>query len=105
MKRLCYCPICGRSEIITNAGEYKRYLAEKTLSNLRDGYGRPIMHYKCSCGNYLAGSMDVIGWDDEGIVYAKAVIRSYNEGGDCFSQRMLDAIKRTATTKAIEEGL
>lgn len=104
MKRLCYCPACGDSVIITNANEYEQYRQRRTLSNLRDGFGRPITHYKCGCGNVLAGSMDVIGWDDEGVAYARAVIRSYNEGGTCFSQRMLDAIKRTAITEAIGEG-
>lgn len=94
MKRLCYCPVCGDSKIITKSNEYEWYFSRKTLGNLRGGYGRPIMHYKCACGNFLAGSIDVIGWDDEGIAYAQAVIRSYNEGGAYFSQRMMDAVKR-----------
>ena len=93
MKRLCYCPKCGRSEILTDASEFDRYKSEKTISNLRGGYGRPITHYKCICGNFLAGSMDVSEWDDDGIMYAKAVIRGYNEGGAYFEQRMLDAVK------------
>lgn len=63
------------------------------MSNLRGGYGRPITHYKCICGNFLAGSMDVSEWNDDDIMYAKAVIQGYNEGGAYFEQRMLDAVK------------
>lgn len=52
---------------------------------MRDGYGRPIRHYKCECGNYLAGSMDVNGWLDnpDAILYCKGLIEDYNPGG-CF---------------------
>ena len=77
--RIFYCPMCGKEEI-RNDNPYKN---EKTIVNMRDGYGRPISHYKCECGNYLAGSMDVTDWvnDESMIGYAKGIIEGYNKGG------------------------
>lgn len=79
MMRLFYCPECNKEEI-RNDDPYKN---EYTISNMRDGYGRPIRHYKCECGNYLAGSMDVDGWvdDKDAIEYCKVTIKGYNRGG------------------------
>lgn len=74
--RLFYCPACEKEEI-RNDDPYKN---ERTISNIRDGYGRPISHYKCECGNYLAGSMDVSSWDEHMIKYCKDTIRGYNKG-------------------------
>lgn len=99
VRRLYYCPACGQSEILTDSAEIKRRLAKKTFTNIRDGYGRPISHYECDCGNLLAGSMDLAGWDDDGVTYAKAVIREYNEGGGCFSEQLLDAIRTRYLSK------
>lgn len=79
--RLFYCPICGKEEI-RNDDPYKN---ERTITNIRDGYGRPIFHYKCECGNYLAGSMDVSGWDERMIQYCKDTIRGYNKDGCYYS--------------------
>lgn len=75
--RLYYCPKCGKEEI----SDQDLYTKEYTLLNIRDGFGRPIRHYKCECGNYLAGSMDVTGWDEDGIKYAMSIIKDYNLGG------------------------
>lgn len=77
--RLFYCPECNKEEI-RNDDPYKN---EYTISNMRDGYGRPIRHYKCECGNYLAGSMDINGWvdDKDAILYCKETIEGYNRGG------------------------
>ena len=79
--RLFYCPKCKKEEIRSD----NPYRYEETIVNMRDGYGRPIRHYRCECGNYLAGSMDVSGWaDDPGaILYCKETIDGYNPGG-CF---------------------
>ena len=77
--RLFYCPKCKKEEI----REDNPYRYEETITNMRDGYGRPIRHYKCECGNYLAGSMDVSGWVDNqnAILYCKGLIEDYNPGG------------------------
>lgn len=77
--RLFYCPKCGKEQI----SKEDLYKGEYAVANIRDGYGRPIRHYKCECGNYLAGSMDVTGWEDDkgSILYAKDVIKGYNLGG------------------------
>ena len=77
--RLFYCPKCKKEEI----REDNPYRYEETITNMRDGYGRPIRHYKCECGNYLAGSMDVSGWvdDQNAILYCKETINGYNPGG------------------------
>lgn len=84
--RLFYCPECNKEEI-TNEDLYK---SEYTINNMRDGYGRPIRHYKCECGNYLAGSMDVNGWteDKEAILYCKETIEGYNRGGCYYEDNM-----------------
>lgn len=72
--RLFYCPRCQREQKLTS-NPYKR---EETIINIRDGYGRPIRHYKCECGYYLAGSMDISGYDESDISYAKNVISLYS---------------------------
>ena len=79
--RLFYCPKCKKEEI----REDDPYRYEETIINMRDGWGRPIRHYKCECGNYLAGSMDVSDWIDDpnAILYCKGLIVDYNPGG-CF---------------------
>lgn len=48
---ICYCPKCKKEEIIKNYCR-SNYEKELTVSNIRDGYGRPIYHYKCEGGNY-----------------------------------------------------
>ena len=71
--RLFYCPNCDKEEI-TNENLYKD---ERTIINMRDGCGRPIRHYKCECGNYLAGMVGHINGNDD-ILYYKEVIKMYN---------------------------
>lgn len=91
MSRLFYCPKCKKEEI-RNDDPYRN---EHTLLNIRGGYGRPITHYKCECGNYLAGSINVIGWtDEECILYCKELIEEYNKGGCCFSKDMTKKAKQ-----------
>lgn len=86
--RIFYCPECGSEEI---KGEYPNR-DKTTLANIRDGYGRPITHYKCDCGNYLAGSMDISGWEDDpgSIQYCKEVIKEYNRGGIYYTEGMYE---------------
>lgn len=55
--RIFYCPQCGDFKMEDNPPLRNKI----TYKNLRDGYGRPITHYKCECGNYLAGSMSISG--------------------------------------------
>ena len=42
-----------------------------------------IKHYKCECGNYLAGSMNISGYEDnkDFIEYCKYLIKEYNKDG------------------------
>lgn len=78
--KLFYCPKCKKEEIRSD----NPYQKEQTITNMRDGYGRPIKHYKCACGNYLAGSIDFFGTDvndREFIEYCKYIIEGYNPGG------------------------
>lgn len=78
--KLFYCPKCKKEEIRSD----NPYQNEQTIVNMRDGYGRPIKHYKCECGNYLAGSMDFFNSDvnDKGFIeYCKSTIEEYNPGG------------------------
>lgn len=77
--RLFYCPVCGKEQIADD----RLYRNERTIINCRDGFGRVITHYKCECGNYLAGSMDIAGYEDHMVQYCKDIIKGYNKGG-CF---------------------
>ena len=79
--KLYYCPNCGKEEIKND----DLLRNEITLANIRDGYGRPITHYRCNCGNYLAGSINIYGMEDDkgAIDYYKHIIKEYNKGG-CF---------------------
>ena len=94
--RLFYCPKCKKEEIRKD-NPYKT-----TLYNIRDGYGRPIQHYKCECGNYLAGSIDISDWIDNidinfynnNIEYCKIIIKNYNEGGYYYNADMLNKIRK-----------
>lgn len=87
-----YCPKCKKIEMDFDKRSHRQY---QTVSNIRDGYGRPITHFLCECGNPLAGSMDIRGmmkeeYEYEAVDYAKYIITAYNEGGDYFSQDLLD---------------
>lgn len=94
--RLFYCPKCGSLEI--KNGQSK---IDSTFLNIRDGYGRPITHYKCECGNLLAGSMDVTGWEEDIdlIVYAKATISGYNKGGCYYEDGLYERIEERYNNK------
>lgn len=53
-----YCPYCKNEKEVES-------LPRGTVSNPRDGFGRPIYHYECeTCGNLDAGFMSE--WFDEG---------------------------------------
>lgn len=86
--RLYYCPECGSEQLLSKEQLAKEnpYKLKETIINMRDGYGRPITHYQCNCGNYLAGSIDVTGWDENGIKYAKHIIKDYNKGGIFYTE-------------------
>lgn len=75
--RLFYCPVCGKEEIRSD----DPYRNERTIVNIRGGFGRTISHYKCECGNYLAGSMSITDGDEYMIQHCKDTIRGYNKGG------------------------
>lgn len=89
--RLFYCPNCYKEEI--KNGYPSRN--EITYKNIRDGYGRPIIHYKCECGNLLAGSIDIAGWEnDESMIgYAKGIIEGYNKGGFYYINGLYEIIE------------
>lgn len=77
MKVLWYCPNCNKEEIKdrfpTNT--------ESTMINLRDGYGTPIRHYLCECGNKFAGAMQLYNITKNSeidIEYFKSTIELYN---------------------------
>ncbi len=103
--KIFYCPKCNK-EVITNDDIYK---SEYTISNIRDGYGRPIRHYKCECGNYLAGSMNISGYEDnkDFIEYCKYLIKEYNKDG-CFynsEANIFDRAKRVYEEKKRNEKI
>ena len=87
--RLFYCPKCDMQQLLN----YNPYRKQETINNMRDGYGRPIRHYLCECGNYLAGSMDVTDWGDGGISYAKKLIADYNKDGMFYEDGLYEKAK------------
>lgn len=85
-----YCPNCGYEQ-----SSIKK-LPKGGVSNIRDGYGRPIYHYECpKCGNLDAGAMQIEGDDDRWKSYCRVVIGSYQgvrwfaseqQGKDCYHE-------------------
>ena len=91
--RLFYCPKCGKQEI---KDEYIKK-SDITYRNIRDGFGRPITHYKCECGNLLAGSMDVTTENENNdgfILYAKGVIEDYNKDGNYYEEGFYEFVEK-----------
>ena len=86
------CPKCGKFELNFDRRKNNR---QRTVSNCRDGWRRPIQHYLCECGNPLAGDMNIaeIGDEDGAIEYAKDVIIGYNKGGIFFQKEFLEYAK------------
>lgn len=84
--RLFYCPKCEMQQQLN----HNPYRNKETINNMRDGYGRPIRHYLCECGNYLAGSIDITGWDNDGVSYAKELITDYNKGGAFYEEGLYE---------------
>lgn len=80
MKMYFYCPQCDNEEI-RNDDPYRE---EKTIINPRGGFGRALHHYKCECGNYLAGAVQAIGLEEDDMAYYRCLIRDYNKGGSFF---------------------
>lgn len=98
-----YCPKCGKLEMVFDRDKNR---INGTVTNMRDGYGRPIKHYMCECGNPLAGDMDIRGmmkdeYEYEAIDYAKSIITEYNEGGMFFEQSLLDKANMIAKEKRL----
>lgn len=85
MSKCYYCPKC-KKEIKDMSNCYPP-INTKTTTNLRDGYGRIIKHYKCECGNYLAGVVEVK--DNDEWDYMKEIIREYNPGGTFYTDELL----------------
>ena len=98
MPYIHYCPKCNYEEIKEKYPDRNKI----TFKNLRDGWGRPITHFKCDCGNYLAGCMSITDTDDEFSQYAKEVICCYNEGGDFYVEGLHEGIKKNMKRKIKE---
>ena len=88
---LYYCPECGREEIKDSSPPKD----ERTLLNIRDGYGRPITHYRCECGNYLAGSININGLtvNENSLDYYRELIKGYNRGGRYYEDGLYEKIE------------
>ena len=86
-KFLCYCPKCGEESI--SARDRDCYYI-----NVRDGFGRPLRHYRCRCGNIFAAFVALpIGWSSEDIEYFKGVIEGYNEGGVYYNEEFDKSVR------------
>lgn len=74
---LFYCPVCRKEEILNMS----RYNIPSHTIYISSGGDRPIHHYRCMCGNYLAGSVVVEGLPEEEVKSEKFLIEDDNEGG------------------------
>lgn len=97
-----YCPQCGKLDLQFNMQDnYKN----STVTNMRDGWGRPIKHFLCECGNPLAGVINICelgNSEEDAIKYAKELIADYNEGGLYFKRSLLDQANYIIQMKGIK---
>jgi len=96
-----YCPKCKKLDLNFDITKNNKYA---TVANIRDGWGRPIQHFLCECGNLLAGAMNISGLGnnkEEAIEYAKDIISSYNEYGIFFDKSLLDKTIKIAKIKGL----
>lgn len=88
-----YCPKCGKLDT-----EFKMTRDTPSVGNIRDGYGRPLYHIKCDCGNYLAAginfSKDEIDKERSLIEYVKNVITEYNKGGNFYHDGFYEYVEK-----------
>ena len=83
---MIYCPKCGMFDLHKNKYPYG---CGPTFLNVRDGWGTPICHFKCQCGNDYAGLMYIdedlenakSDCAEDVVEYYKDIIRGYNPGG------------------------
>lgn len=87
-----YCPQCGK----TNPN-YKHDKFKFSFGNIRDGYGRPLHHTKCECGNYLAAYISFTEEDvneDVGLLpYIRDLITGYNSGGIYYTEGFYEYVE------------
>ena len=97
-----YCPKCKKLTI-----GYKKDRDTISFTNIRDGYGRPLHHAKCECGNYLAAYMDFNEKDTriepELINYIKSIIEGYNVEGCYYNDGFYEFVKENIIKQ--EQGL
>lgn len=90
-----YCPQCGKTEL-----DYKHDKLKFSFVNMRDGYGRPLHHTKCECGNYLAAytffTKEDIGQDVNLLDYIKYVITGYDRNGIYYSDGFYEDVEDRA---------
>lgn len=107
--RMFYCPKCGHFELKKNFEE-NPYANELTIKNMIDFSFVPIQHYKCECGNFLAGYFEFVTENDiksgyttdegyesfhklgdkqqeDNILFYKDIIMHFNEGGRNYNRK------------------
>lgn len=104
--RIYYCPKCGKLQI-TNL---MLYVNEYSCANPKAGMNfMPVFHYRCECGNYLAGMMiyPEHTMTHEFVQYVKDEIEACNPGGRYYNPKLLSQIKECHKVyqKYIEEDL
>lgn len=108
--RMFYCPKCGHFELKKNFEE-NPYKNKLTIRNMIDFSFIPIQHYKCECGNFLAGYFEFVTENDiksgyttdegyeifhklgsnqqeDNILFYKDIIMSFNEGGRNYNRKL-----------------
>ena len=75
-----YCPQCNKLDM-----DFRISLDIPQVVNIRDGYGHPLYHVKCECGNCLSAGIHYTKEEvesDLGLLdYIKEIITNYNKGG------------------------
>lgn len=93
-----YCPVCKKIDI-----NYKNDKNILRVVNCRDGYGRPLYHVRCECGNYLAAYIsfteDDIKDDSGALDYIKGTIEGYNKGGIFYNDGYYEYVEKDITDR------
>jgi hypothetical protein len=84
MRYYFYCPHCNHSQ----DGLREKDMPRNRVTNVRDGYGTPILHYECPvCGNLDAGAMSILEDTDDWKSYCRTVI-GYYQGVRGFARKV-----------------
>ena len=98
-----YCPVCKKLDL-----DFTPDKDTPRVVNIRDGYGHPLYHMKCACGNCLATGIHFEKAEvekDFGLLdYIKEVITGYNKDGCFYSDGYYEYVEDSLNTIRIRRG-